>query len=100
MPSEIPRFQWESWNDTRNRSHRRNSLGLLAQEQNRIWRNRRNITKCRDVFLRSTPSDLIHYVIHGEEFAYTRIERMYLLKLAIGRRGRKLTRKPASCQDS
>ena len=65
-----------------------------------VWRNRRNITKCRDVFLHSTPSDLIHYAIHGEEFAYTRIERMHLLKLAIGRRGRKLTRKLASCQDS
>lgn len=48
-----------------------------------VWRNRRNITKCRDVFLRATPSDLIHYAIDSEEFIYTRNERTYLLELAI-----------------
>jgi hypothetical protein len=48
-----------------------------------VWRNRSNIAKCRDVFLRSTPSDLIHYAIDSEEFAYTRNERMYLLELAV-----------------
>jgi hypothetical protein len=48
-----------------------------------VWRNRRNITKCRDVFLRAMPSDMIHYAIDSEEFLYTRNERMYLLELAI-----------------
>jgi len=48
-----------------------------------VWRNRRNITKCGGVFLRATPSDLIHYAIDSEEFIYTRNERMYLLELAI-----------------